>query len=250
MTEAEWQASTDPTPMLRLTQGKVSDRKLRLYLVACCERIEELLIDARSRSALAYARCAADGQSDIREMEQKYNDARAAWGAASHAAGSRRFGVEEFERLCQKTHTGLGPENDVTLSDPLALAAAVVEVTSNPRLLWDSAGWVAYSAARAISLSVEDDKLYLCELGAHCELARDIFGNPFRPATLDPSWRTSTVLALAQGIYEERAFDRMPILADALEDGGCSDPQILNHCRGPGPHVRGCFVIDLILGKE
>jgi hypothetical protein len=79
---------------------------------------------------------------------------------------------------------------------------------------------------------------------------RDIFGNPFRPATLDPSWLTSTVVALARGIYEERAFDRMPILADALQDAGCDNEDVLNHCRGPGPHVRGCWVVDLVLGKE
>ena len=80
-------------------------------------------------------------------------------------------------------------------------------------------------------------------------LARDIFGNPFRPAALDPSWLTSTVVTLARGIYEERAFDRMPILADALQDAGCDNEDVLNHCRGPGPHVRGCWVVDLVLGK-
>jgi hypothetical protein len=78
---------------------------------------------------------------------------------------------------------------------------------------------------------------------------RCIFGNPFRPVTLDPSWRTSTVLALAEGIYTDRAFDRLPILADALQDAGCENDAILSHCRGLGPHVRGCWVVDLILGK-
>jgi hypothetical protein len=76
---------------------------------------------------------------------------------------------------------------------------------------------------------------------------RDIF--PFRPITLSPSWLTSTVLALATGIYQDRAFDRMPILADALQDSGCSNEDILNHCRQPGEHVRGCFAVDLILGR-
>jgi hypothetical protein len=72
----------------------------------------------------------------------------------------------------------------------------------------------------------------------------------FNPIILNPTWRTSTVLALATGIYEEKAFDRMPILADALGDAGCDNEDILNHCRGPGPHCRGCFAIDLILGKQ
>jgi hypothetical protein len=79
---------------------------------------------------------------------------------------------------------------------------------------------------------------------------RCIFGNPFRPAALDPSWLTSTVVLLGRGIYEERAFDRLPILADALQDAGCDNADVLDHCRGPGPHVRGCWVVDLVLGKE
>jgi hypothetical protein len=81
-------------------------------------------------------------------------------------------------------------------------------------------------------------------------LLQDIFGNPFRPVTADPEWLTATAVALAQTIYAERAFDRLPILADALEDAGCDNADILAHCRGDGPHVRGCWVVDLILGKE
>ena len=82
-----------------------------------------------------------------------------------------------------------------------------------------------------------------------CELLRDIFGNPFRPVAVDPEWLTSTVVALARGVYDDRAFDRLPILADALQDAGCEDADILAHCRGDGPHVRGCWVVDLMLGK-
>jgi hypothetical protein len=76
---------------------------------------------------------------------------------------------------------------------------------------------------------------------------RDVVGNPFRPAAVDPVWRTTDVLLLAQGIYEDRAFDRLPILADALEDAGCADADILGHCRGPGHHIRGCWVVDLFI---
>jgi hypothetical protein len=78
---------------------------------------------------------------------------------------------------------------------------------------------------------------------------RDIFGNPFRPVRVDPSWRTTDAVALARGIYAERAFDRLPILADALEDAGCTNAGMLTHCRAPGPHVGGCWVIDLVLAK-
>ena len=83
-----------------------------------------------------------------------------------------------------------------------------------------------------------------------CDLLRDIFGNPFRPVTLDPRWLSSTVLDLARTIYDERVFERMPILADALMDAGCESEEIIKHCQGPGPHVRGCWVVDLLLGKE
>jgi hypothetical protein len=108
-----------------------------------------------------------------------------------------------------------------------------------------------------------------CEAGAEAEqavqaaLLRDLHGNPFRP--LPPkrgrkkwermwrsllAWNDGTVVKLVQAIYDERAFDRLPILADALEESGCSDAEILSHCRGAGPHVRGCWLVDLILGKE
>jgi hypothetical protein len=80
-------------------------------------------------------------------------------------------------------------------------------------------------------------------------LLRDIFGNPFRPTALDPSWRTSAVTALASQMYESRDFANMPILADALEDAGCDNADIIAHCHGAGPHVRGCWVVDLVLGK-
>jgi hypothetical protein len=84
----------------------------------------------------------------------------------------------------------------------------------------------------------------------HSNLLRDIFGNPFRPITLCSTWRTLNVASLAQTMYADRAFDRLPILADALEDAGCDNADILAHCREPGEHVRGCWVVDLLLGKS
>jgi hypothetical protein len=82
---------------------------------------------------------------------------------------------------------------------------------------------------------------------------RDLFGNPFRPLAINPAWlawNDGTVVKLAQSIYDDRAFDRLPILADALEDAGCNDAELLSHLRGPGPHVRGCWALDLILGRS
>jgi hypothetical protein len=82
------------------------------------------------------------------------------------------------------------------------------------------------------------------------DLVREVIGNPFRPIAFDPRWRTSDVTQLAQAIYDERAFDRMPILADALMDAGCAADDLIGHCRWSGPHVRGCWVVDLILDKK
>jgi hypothetical protein len=86
---------------------------------------------------------------------------------------------------------------------------------------------------------------------AMADLLRDVVGNPFRPAAFDPNWRTTTVVQLARHVYESKDFSPMPILADALQDAGCEDPDVLTHCRQTdAPHVRGCGVIDEILGKQ
>lgn len=95
----------------------------------------------------------------------------------------------------------------------------------------------------------ETDAVTNAEALFQVSLIKELFGNPFRPLAVDPSWSTSTVVALSEGIYRDRAFDRMPILADALQDAGCDNEDILNHCRSDGPHVRGCWVVDLVLGK-
>ncbi len=90
------------------------------------------------------------------------------------------------------------------------------------------------------------------EGAAHCALLRDIYGNPFHPAAVEGSWLAwgeGTVVKLAQAVYQDRAFDRLPVLADALEEAGCTDQNILEHCRASGPHVRGCWVVDLLLGR-
>ena len=79
---------------------------------------------------------------------------------------------------------------------------------------------------------------------------RDLFGNPFRPVAFDSRWKTVDVVGLARGIYEDRAFDRMPLLADSLMDAGCSEDQVIAHCREPGAHYRGCWVVDAVLGLD
>jgi len=103
---------------------------------------------------------------------------------------------------------------------------------------------ISWGSTYASRDTIETERL------AHSDLLREIFGNPFRPVSMDPAWLTDTVHALATGIYDDRTFDRLPILADALQEAGCDCDDMLNHLRGPGPHVRGCWALDLVLGKE
>jgi len=82
-----------------------------------------------------------------------------------------------------------------------------------------------------------------------CDEFRDVAGNPFRPVAFDPAWRTETVVGLATGIDEVGAYERLPVLADALQEVGGEYEQVLTHARGPGPHVRGCWLVDLVQGR-
>jgi hypothetical protein len=100
---------------------------------------------------------------------------------------------------------------------------------------------LAFAASKAASMT---------EQVTQSRLVREIFGNPFRAVAINQSWLTRNVCALSDGIYEERAFYRLPVLADALEEAGCDNADILNHCRQPGEHVRGCWVVDLVLAKQ
>jgi hypothetical protein len=141
-------------------------------------------------------------------------------------------------------------------------AARAAASTSSPELkdLIDASRSAILARCQAVSpiLFAEDsepdlvlrDRVEREEGAAHCLLLRDIFGNTFRPVAFDPAWRTSTAVAIARGMYESRDFGAMPILADALQDAGCDSGDVLGHCRGPGPHCRGCWVVDLVLGKE
>ncbi len=212
MTEAEWLACEDPTPMLDFLRGKTSDRKLRLFACACCRRVWDLLLRKQSRTAIEIAESQADGGVTGERLNR-------AWSAASKV--SRSFYVESGQ------------------SKPYA-AAKVVETVC----------WEPEQGARAASEGVRRIKRSRTEQNTHSALVRDIFENPFHPVDVNPSWLTSTVLALAQGIYTERAFDRMPILADALQDAGCDREDVLSHCRSVGPHVRGCWVIEMLTDRK
>jgi len=135
----------------------------------------------------------------------------------------------------------------------LAPVKAVHSVTS---FSFGSTALVALAAVDNGAPIVSRRKIATEEL-QQMEILRDIAGNPFRPVTFSPCSRTATVTNLAQTIYDDRQlpsglFDnqRMTVLADALEEAGCDNKDILDHCRSGGEHVRGCWVVDLVLGKE
>ena len=120
---------------------------------------------------------------------------------------------------------------------------------SEPVWMWeDERGTLSLADPTVLALHYVLDSLLECHHQA--DVIRDIFGNPFQPITWHPSWRTSTVVTIAKTMYDSRDFSPMPLLADALQDAGCENEDILNHCRSGGPHVRGCWVVDLVLGKE
>ena len=122
------------------------------------------------------------------------------------------------------------------------------------------AAWLASTeAAKAVrgvarAHRTRDGDVVGPERAEHANLLRDIFGNPFAtPRPIQAAWlrwNDGTVLRIATGIYEERAFERLPVLGDALLDAGCDDEDLIAHCRSTGPHIRGCIAVDLILGKS
>jgi hypothetical protein len=238
MTEDEWQVFDDPEVMAEYLRGKTSERKARLFAVACCRRIWDRVIDPSSRQAVEVAERIAEGQASDEERSS-------AW----FAAVARRLNPNtEVERaILFALFSTMFPEG---MMRPVLVAGRIEHVESC------SAGAVADYAARAAGGgSVRPDESRIArERSAQCDLLRCIAGPlPFRAVDLTSSWLTwnhGTVPAIARRVYDERAFHDLPILADALEDAGCADADILDHCRRPGEHVRGCWVIDLLLGKE
>ncbi len=155
---------------------------------------------------------------------------------------SRRW-VEEAERYAD----GCIPLKDLSKLAPSDQSAWKRDMTltsiRDPQLL------------RAVALGARNPSTVHIPLSTNhgwllCFLVREIFGNPYQVMAFDSDWLSSTVIDLARTIYEDHAFERMPILADALMDAGCDNADILDHCRYSTPHVRGCWVIDLILDKK
>ncbi len=219
MTDQEWLASEDPGQMEEFLKKK-QNRKYRLAAVAACNLFSDQLTDERSREALAVAERFADEKATKSELETAYTNARAAY-EALHAAylESAEMSLDD-ETVCN-------------------LARAAAETT----FLYGDCDF-DYELVHGYGFQ-----------GA--AVLREVFG-PRTPPSFDRAWLTATVTTLAQTIYDEHAFDRLPILADALEDAGCTEAIILNHLRGSADrcvngvlieHVRGCWALDLILNR-
>jgi hypothetical protein len=200
----------------------VSRRKKYLFGCACCGCLLPLLNDVRSRKAIQIAERYIDGL----ESDQAWMDA---------------------------------------VADAFAARDSLWPDTRNPtRATVQVARWAAHAAMRATFLDAREaaDECAIAAAWAclspsiaeakcaQARLFRDIFGNPFRPADIDPSCQTPKIIQIARTIYDEPRFGHMPILADALVDAGCTGADILDHCRQPGELVRGCWVVDLLLGKS
>jgi hypothetical protein len=223
MAEDEWFASKNSYLMLKTCRRSIRchPRKGRLFAVACCHRISHLLSDPRSRAAVGMAAQYADGLVSGGQLQAAHDAARAAHADAFKLKGKVGASAEWAAQF-------------------VASADA----------------WFAASRASSFAYVAAGDPVIEPgpEKSIQAWLLRCVFGQlPFHPLTVESSWlawNDGGVAKLGQTIYDERAFNRMPELADAFEAAGCKDEAILDHCRGPGPHVRGCWVVDLLLAKE
>jgi hypothetical protein len=235
MTEADWLACTDPGPMLKFLGRKASERKLRLFASARCRLFRPDWNDWWPiREAVDAAEQLSDGLSPAGQLTRLHRP----WEDFIWAV---RWGT-------------IDPTGGSTVLRPSDLGLLLVQAISSPD---------ASSAARGVLY--DDLQSYIDggwkdgrqEQRAECQLLQEVFGNPFRPVTPDPAWSTPQVVALAQAAYDQRELPagtldtaRLAVLADALKEAGCTDADILNHCRRPGVHVRGCWVVDLLLGQS
>jgi hypothetical protein len=213
MTEAEWLTCAEPFELLDSVEEAGAARKTRLFADACCRRIARFLAAAPSRNAIDVSDLYADDSASEGQLIAALSKADA---AAEHGGQSRH------------------------LSHPDPFVTDVIIGVMQTMAL-SAGGTPSHDATR---------EAYRAESEAHASLLRDIFGNPLRPVAFSPSWRTDTAVSLARTMYDTRDFSAMPILADALQDAGCDNEDVLAHCRGPGPHVRGCWVVDSVLGKS
>lgn len=216
MTEADWLACGHPGPLLEAVGPTASDRKLRLYCCACCRRFGPIWnrMWRMRRRAVEAAELGADG--------------RAGWLQAK---------TPELYLAYPDIGWDLDPQRAVRMA---------VYITASPWTVAPATDRIAATELVANLIAFGDATRTL----ALADLVREVFQRPGREAIIDQRWRTADVVGVARGIYDDRAFDRMPVLADALMDAGCEDEEIISHCRGPNQHVRGCRVVDLVLGQS
>ena len=246
MTEAEWLACTNPQPMLEFLRRKASDRKVRLFAVACCRRVWSSLEHDEFRDAVRKAELFADDLAVRAEMLHAHEKACAIFGklhgkdngpgAALTASGLPSPSKSFAQRIADALDDPWW-EDEFDKGDPLA--PALVTARRAARAAADLQG----------QSYVLDAPATIAEHREQTALVRCLFGNPFRPRPVCAAWLTGEVRSLADGIYTERAFDRMPLLADALEASSGTNADLIEHCRSGGEHTRGCWVVDLLLGK-
>jgi hypothetical protein len=235
MTEVEWLTCTDPEPMLAHLPRTVSERKLRLCCCACARAVWHLLPDAQRRRPVEVAERYVEGLASRDELQGAGRDAH-----LGLPAGSIGW---EFEPIVHDLTTWAGPPNAGSFANQVRTMA----YWSGPRG-YDAASITARYAAREAMRA------------AQLFIVRCIFGNPFRPALpIDPAWlrwHGGLIPQLAQVAYEEHTLPagtldkaRLALLADMLIDAGCTDPGILMHLQAGGEHVRGRWVVDLLLTK-
>ena len=243
MTEAEWLGCTDPTPMLDFLLSRATDRKLRLFACACCRLVAHFMMTDAGRSAIDVAELNADGLAQEHEVllaQTKLLDGEGL--AEEEVNGVLNLTLDRRAEAIGDAvrYSTYDPREQSAYGCPYVQAAVDRSLYGTP----DSRKEGTFFAWRTIQTA----------------RLRDIVGNPFRPVAINPAWLTwndGTVRGLAEAIYQERELPsghldltRLAVLADALEDAGCDNADILDHCRQPGEHVRGCWVVDLLLGKE
>jgi hypothetical protein len=225
--DQEWLSSNFLGAMLECIRTRSSPRKLRLFAVACCRQVLHLLNEC-SQAALETIEEEADTGTGTDSYPGAWIDAQQGFEAARHSHPDQPPGE---------------PEARINAAWAVVEAAHVVADDDGEIIVGKSDYEAACQCSREILTDPIGEALKV-------RLLRCLVGNPFRPVPPVDSawltWRQGTIPRLAQTIDAERAFDRMPILADALEDAGCTDADILAHCRQPGPHTRGCWVLDLV----
>jgi hypothetical protein len=242
--------------MLSFLRDKVSQRKIRLFVCACCRRIWHLLPDERSRRTVEIVERFAEGLANKEALEA----ARVAANAAADAAVQVVCAADAVYSEDRSTASAYSIAEAIQSAAyaPCMVAEDVVQAANSVLSTTCAVGCNAEAAAYATggddsAARTAEQFARAAEGSAQADLLRHFVGNPFQASCLDPNWLAwngNTITELARAIHEELRFDDLPILADALEEAGCTDTAILNHCREPGPHMRGCWVLDLLLGKS